>query len=216
MFKVRNWISVSALQSQIYADMYFWRDLIHASSDDKLARAEANRISWRLIDDASRIALLTSSGAIVELEPAFIASTFDNDGPWGYYTHLTVGTLGSGNFLSDERTTPSPRDWVQERFGPFSYCPIFVSEKDTAEKLAQITTSERRHSSKDYAAYKDEPQLGDEILKMYESGERLRKPDFKRLLAPDLKHEAFNAAWREAALKVPELSRSGPKATRND
>lgn len=50
-----------------------------------------------------------------------------------------------------------------------------------------------------------------QIVSMADSGEILIRDDVRKLLAPNLKHSSWIAAWRQASEIRPELSKRGPK-----
>ena len=54
-----------------------------------------------------------------------------------------------------------------------------------------------------------------EIIKFHDEGSKLTRDEIKNVLAPNIKHEAWKAIWKEAGKQRPNLSKPGPKRSKN-
>jgi hypothetical protein len=216
LFKVKGWKAISEVHASIISDISYWRNLSENDDFFNIALPEANKECWKLIDDIQKHGIITPSGSVLEISWPFLSKTFDESQQWGYYVHLNTGTLGSGNLLSEDPKKGSPEDWVRSSFGPFSYCPVVLGERECSSKLLAISNRERKNSSQPHSELFESDDLVRSILEIHLNGEWILKSEYKRILAPSMKYEAFNAAWREAASIRPDISRSGPKPKSQD
>tara|TARA_A100000171_G_C2089084_1_gene123592 strand:+ start:167 stop:823 length:657 start_codon:yes stop_codon:yes gene_type:complete len=172
---------------------------------------ESNRLSWGLLDTFDNAWVLASSGVAIPIDPICIIGMLGHEQIVNYYTHLDIGTLGTGLLDSKSMTVLTPRESVDRNFGPFAYCPILVDSKKLERGLFEIESRIKLDNGVQPDDYKTDQQIKDGIVRSYLNGMRLTKSEYKSKFAPDVKHEAFREIWSQAVKEIPELARPGPK-----
>jgi hypothetical protein len=234
VFNPKGWISIVDVRRRIFSSLTFWDSALGDSAlgdvtpfdlpDDELVgsqnafsnrwhelEVEANRITWGILESLDKVAVLSSSGAIIAADLRLLGADFGEEWRTNYTTDLEIGTLGTGLLYEISTTELTQCEFLNQRFGPFKYCPIMVEQRVLEPKMAEAEAKIRSKNGEADEPYMSEVKIRDSIVTAFRDGKRLTKADYKKLLGPNLKHEAFRVIWKDAVAMVPELSRPGPK-----